>query len=73
MIGPTLVPGHVGFPVLHFVCDYRDFDYYWAIEYDVRFLASGFSFSTHFERQTTIFWRATSVITPMNRIGHGGL
>jgi hypothetical protein len=33
----------------------------------------GFSFSTHLETQTTISWRATSVITPTNRIGHGGL
>ena len=37
------------------------------------FLAIGFSFSTHLERQLTIFWRATSVIMAMNRIGHGGL
>ena len=36
-IGPSLVPGHAGFPLLQFFCDNPDFDYYWLIEYDVRF------------------------------------
>jgi Protein of unknown function (DUF3405). len=37
MIGPSLVPGHAGFPLLQFFRDNPDFDYYWLIEYDVRF------------------------------------
>jgi hypothetical protein len=37
MIGPSLTPGHVGFPLLQFFRDNPDFDYYWLIEYDVRF------------------------------------
>jgi len=48
MIGPTLVPGHVGFPVLQFFCDNPDFDYYWAIEYDVRFSGDWFFFFDSF-------------------------
>jgi Protein of unknown function (DUF3405) len=73
MIGPTLVPGHVGFPVLQFFCDNPDFDYYWAIEYDVRFSGDGFFFFDSLKRQTKISWPATSVITSKNRNGHGGL
>jgi len=73
MIGPTLVPGHVGFPVLQFFCDNPHFDYYWAIEYDVRFSGDWFFFFDSFKKETTIFLRATSVTTPTNRIGHGGL
>jgi Protein of unknown function (DUF3405) len=73
MIGPTLVPGHVGFPVLQFFCDNPDFDYYWAIEYDVRFSGDWFFFFDSFKEANHDFWRATSVITPTNRIGHGGL
>jgi hypothetical protein len=73
MIGPTLVPGHVGFPVLQFFCDNPRFDYYWAIEYDVRFSGDWFFFFGPFKKETTIFLRATSVTTPTNRIGHGGL
>ncbi|MFL6597452.1 MAG: DUF3405 domain-containing protein [Chthoniobacterales bacterium] len=49
MIGPTLVPGHVGFPVLQFFCDNRDFDYYWAIECDVRFSGDWFFFFHSFK------------------------
>jgi hypothetical protein len=37
MIGPSFFPGHVGFPLLQFFRDNADFDYYWVIEYDVRF------------------------------------
>src|SRR4029453_4769854 len=37
MIGPSFFPGHVGFPLLQFFRDNPDFDYYWLIEYDVRF------------------------------------
>ena len=36
-IGPSLVPGHNQFPLLQFFRDNPDFDYYWVIEYDVRF------------------------------------
>jgi Protein of unknown function (DUF3405) len=49
MIGATLVPGHVGFPVLQFFCDNPDFDYYWAIEYDVRFSGDWFFFFNSFK------------------------
>jgi predicted SAM-dependent methyltransferase len=37
MIGPSLLPGHAGFPVLQFFHAHPDFDYYWVIEYDVKF------------------------------------
>ncbi len=50
MIGPTLVPGHVGFPVLQFFCDNPHFDYYWAIEYDVRFSGDWFFFFDSFKK-----------------------
>ncbi len=43
------MPGHVGFPVLQFFCDNRDFDYYWAIECDVRFSGDWFFFFHSFK------------------------
>jgi hypothetical protein len=54
MIGPTLVPGHVGFSVLQFFCDNRDFDYYWAIECDVRFSGDWFFFFHSFKETSEI-------------------
>jgi hypothetical protein len=33
----TIVPGSCHFPVLQFFRDHPDYDYYWLIEYDVRF------------------------------------
>ena len=45
----------------------------WAIEYDVRFSGDWFFFFDSFKEANHDFWRATSVITPTNRIGHGGL
>jgi hypothetical protein len=36
-IEQSFFPGHVGVPVLQFFCDNSGFDYYWVIEYDVRF------------------------------------
>jgi hypothetical protein len=36
-IEQSFLPGHAGFPVLQFFRDDPDFDYYWLIEYDVRF------------------------------------
>lgn len=37
MIGEKLLPGHAQFPLLQFFRDRPEFDYYWLIEYDVRF------------------------------------
>src|SRR5262245_41628143 len=37
MIGPTIVPGHAHFPLLHFYHKHPHYRYYWFIEYDVRF------------------------------------
>lgn len=36
-IGPSFLPGHVGFVLMQFSRDNPGFDYYWRIEYDVRF------------------------------------
>ena len=36
-IGSSIVPGHAHFPICKFFADNPDFDYYWVIEYDVRF------------------------------------
>jgi hypothetical protein len=36
-IAQSFFPGHVGVPVLQFFRDNPSFDYYWTIEYDVRF------------------------------------
>jgi hypothetical protein len=55
MIGPTLVPGHVAFPVLQFFRDNPDFDYYWTIEYDVRFSGDWFFFFDSFKDATEDF------------------
>lgn len=37
MIGNSLIPGHAHFPVFQFFLENEDYDYYWLIEYDVRF------------------------------------
>ena len=37
MIGAKLVPGHAQFPLLQFFRERADYDYYWFVEYDVRF------------------------------------
>jgi Protein of unknown function (DUF3405) len=36
-IGKNIIPGHAHFPVFQFFLDKPDYDYYWVIEYDVRF------------------------------------
>jgi len=36
-IGVNIIPGHAHFPILKFYVDMPDYDYYWVIEYDVRF------------------------------------
>lgn len=36
-IGPAVVPGNAHFPLLHFFRRNPDYEYYWVIEYDVRF------------------------------------
>ena len=33
----TLIPGSTHFPLLQFFHDHTEYDYYWQIEYDVRF------------------------------------
>ena len=48
-IGPSLVHGHVGFPLLQFFRDHPDFDYYWLIEYDVRFSGDWHFFFDYFK------------------------
>lgn len=37
MIGDTVVPGHAHFPLMKFFREHRPYDYYWLIEYDVRY------------------------------------
>jgi hypothetical protein len=36
-IGQDIIPGHAHFPLFQFFLDKPDYDYYWGIEYDVRF------------------------------------
>jgi hypothetical protein len=36
-IGQNIIPGHAHFPLFQFFLDKPDYDYYWVIEYDVRF------------------------------------
>lgn len=36
-IGQNIIPGHAHFPVFRFFLDKPHYDYYWAIEYDVKF------------------------------------
>jgi uncharacterized protein DUF3405 len=48
-IGRRLAPGHVGFPVLQFFRANPHFDYYWTIEYDVRFSGDWFFFFDSFK------------------------
>jgi hypothetical protein len=36
-IAKSIVPGSCHFPLLHFFLKHSDYDYYWLIEYDVRF------------------------------------
>lgn len=36
-IGKNIIPGHAHFPLFQFFLDNPNYDYYWFIEYDVRF------------------------------------
>ncbi len=36
-IGQDILPGHAHFPVFQFFRDNPDYDYYWVLEYDVKF------------------------------------
>ena len=47
--------GHVDLPVLHFYRQHPDFDYYWIIEYDMRFSGSWSVFFREFEGDATDF------------------
>jgi GT2 family glycosyltransferase len=35
--GGNIIPGHAHFPIFQFYLNMPDYDYYWVIEYDVRF------------------------------------
>jgi len=37
IFGKTLIPGHTHFPLMRFFRENPNYDYYWVIEYDVRF------------------------------------
>lgn len=50
MQGPTVIPGHVHFPILHFFQKHPDYPYYWLIEYDVRFTGNWRVLFSAFER-----------------------
>jgi hypothetical protein len=49
MIWPSFMRGHTHFPLLQFFRDNPDFDYYWVIEYDVRFSGDWRFFFESFE------------------------
>jgi hypothetical protein len=40
MLGRKIVPGNAHFPLLYFFSQFPDYDFYWLIEYDVRFSGS---------------------------------
>ncbi|HPK22230.1 MAG TPA: glycosyltransferase [Smithella sp.] len=48
VIGKKMIPGHAHFPLFKFYLDHPDFDYYWFIEYDVRFTGPWRSFFESF-------------------------
>lgn len=49
MIGETLIPGHPHFCLLLYSQDHPEFDYYWVLEYDVRYSGSWRCFFKHFD------------------------
>jgi hypothetical protein len=49
MIGRKMIPGHCHFPLFLFFRDYPDYDFYWIIEYDVRFSGDWRFFFNSFE------------------------
>lgn len=48
MINTSIVPGSNHFPALQFFLDYPDYDFYWLIEYDVRFSGDWRDFFRYF-------------------------
>ena len=49
-IGKTLVPGHCHFPLLQFFSENPNYDYYWVIEYDVKFSGKWSHFFNYFRK-----------------------
>jgi organic radical activating enzyme len=54
-IGQNIIPGHAHFPLFQFFLDKPDYDYYWVIEYDVRFSGEWRYFFNSFLRTNTDF------------------
>jgi hypothetical protein len=52
---PSFFPGQVHFPLLQFFRDNPDFDYYWLIEYDVRFAGDWRLFFDYFRDKNQDF------------------
>jgi radical SAM protein with 4Fe4S-binding SPASM domain len=50
IFGKTLVPGHTHFPLMQFFRENPDYDYYWVIEYDVRFSGKWGYFFNYFSK-----------------------
>jgi len=55
MTGPSFALGHCHFPLLQFFHDNPDFDYYWLIEYDVRFAGDWHFFFDYFKNTNEDF------------------
>jgi len=53
--GPRMVPGHTHFPLLWYYAQRPEFDYYWAVEYDVVFTGPWRSFFETFSRYSHDF------------------
>jgi Protein of unknown function (DUF3405) len=49
MFRTTIVPGSGHFPLINFARQHPDYDYYWIIEYDVRFSGNWRIFFDHFK------------------------
>ncbi len=48
IFGKKLIPGHGHFPLLQFFLENPDYDYYWLVEYDVRFSGKWGHFFNYF-------------------------
>jgi hypothetical protein len=55
MLRKSLVEGYCHFPLLQFFLDHPDYDFYWLIEYDVRFSGDWRKFFKYFSRSKADF------------------
>lgn len=56
--GCTIMDGNFHFVLLDFFLSHPDYDYYWLVEYDVRFSGNWNTFFTFFEDKDEDFWSA---------------